>query len=157
MKRFSVLAVVFWMIGCVMVQAVGRQMECLDRGVVAVKVTSGVFLSWRLLGTDSPATAFNLYRNDVLLTASPLTDRTNYLDASGSLASEYKVVPVVNGVAIDEAVKPVKPWSKSYLALRLNRPKGGITEPNQTGSVGKTPDASYPNGQPTATCPTIAA
>jgi len=147
MRRFSVLALFFWIMGCVLTQAVGRQMEYLDRGVVAVKITNGVFLSWRLLGTDNPATAFNLYRNDVLLTTTPLTDRTNYLDAGGSLASVYKVVPVVNNVALDEAVEPVKAWTKSYLSLRLNRPKGGVTEPNQTGSVGKV-GVAYPNGQP---------
>lgn len=111
MRRLSVLVLVFWLVGCVLVKAVGRQMEYLERGMVAVKVTNGVFLSWRLLGTDDPITAFNIYRNDVLLTASPLTDRTNYLDAGGSLASVYKVEPVVNNVALDEAVEPVKAWT----------------------------------------------
>ncbi|PDO09188.1 MAG: hypothetical protein BLM47_13995, partial [Candidatus Reconcilbacillus cellulovorans] len=31
--------------------ASARQMEFLNRGLVAVKVSNGVFLSWRLLGT----------------------------------------------------------------------------------------------------------
>lgn len=29
-----------------------RQMEYLDRGLAAVKVDYGVFISWRMLGTD---------------------------------------------------------------------------------------------------------
>ena len=40
-----------------------RQMERLGRGVVAVNQGDGkVFISWRLLGNDPEATAFNLYR-----------------------------------------------------------------------------------------------
>jgi len=38
-----------------------RQMEYLDRGLVAVKVTDGVFLSWRMLGTDAKDISFNIY------------------------------------------------------------------------------------------------
>jgi rhamnogalacturonan endolyase len=38
-------------------------MENLGRGVVAVRsTTTEVFVSWRVLGTDPPDTAFNLYR-----------------------------------------------------------------------------------------------
>ena len=40
-----------------------RQMEYLDRGVVALPDGKGnIFISWRLLGTDSEAVAFNIYR-----------------------------------------------------------------------------------------------
>ena len=42
-----------------------RQMEHLDRGLVAIKVTSGVYLSWRLLGTEPLNTGFNIYRNKI--------------------------------------------------------------------------------------------
>ena len=41
-----------------------RQMEFLDRGVVAVRNAEGkVFVSWRLLATEPTDLAFNLYRN----------------------------------------------------------------------------------------------
>ncbi len=41
-----------------------RQMERLGRGVIAVRQADGkVFVSWRLLGTDSESIAFNLYRS----------------------------------------------------------------------------------------------
>ena len=39
-----------------------RQTEKLQRGVVAVKSDRGVFVSWRLLGTDPDSVAFNVYR-----------------------------------------------------------------------------------------------
>jgi hypothetical protein len=40
-----------------------RQAEFLDRGLVAVKTDGGVFLSWRLLGSESYDAGFNLYRD----------------------------------------------------------------------------------------------
>ena len=41
-----------------------RKMEALDRGVVAVRQAKDrAFVSWRLLGTDPEATAFNVYRS----------------------------------------------------------------------------------------------
>ena len=39
--------------------AAPKQMEKLNRGLVAVRTSSKqVFISWRLFGTDSPAIAF---------------------------------------------------------------------------------------------------
>ena len=43
--------------------AAERQMERLTRGLAVANVGSGVLVSWRLLGTDSPDTEFNLYRD----------------------------------------------------------------------------------------------
>ena len=40
-----------------------RVKENLDRGLVAVKLDKGVYVGWRLLETDDPATAFNVYRS----------------------------------------------------------------------------------------------
>ena len=125
-----------------------RQMEYLDRGVVAVKVTNGIALSWRLLGTDDKNTSFNVYRNNVKIHTSTSTSPTFYNDLSGLITSEYTVIPTINNIEIpDDVIKKVKPWAQEYLSLQLQRPTGGITPPNQIGSVGKTPDASYPDGQ----------
>src|SRR5690606_17693601 len=41
-----------------------REMEDLDRGVVAVTTTDGVFVSWRLLATDAPGVSFLVFRNN---------------------------------------------------------------------------------------------
>ena len=49
------------------------QQEVLNRGVVAVKTSSGVFVSWRYLGTDSPSAAFNIYRDGEKLNSEPIT------------------------------------------------------------------------------------
>ena len=49
-KRILFLLFASWMcIGTLF--SASRQMEYLDRGVVAVKVNNGVFISWRYLGT----------------------------------------------------------------------------------------------------------
>ena len=125
-----------------------RQMEFLNRGLVAVKVSSGVYLSWRFLGTDSVATGFNIYRNNVKINTSLITASTNYSDASGTTTSSYKVLPVLNGVEDTTGVKSVTPWAQAYKTLQLKRPARGITPPNKTGSTGKTVDAYYPKGQP---------
>lgn len=125
-----------------------RQMEYLNRGLVAVKTSSGVYLNWRLLGTDGSDIGFNLYRNNVKINANPITTSTNYVDALGTTAFSYKVVPVREGVEDTVDVKAVTPWGQAYKTIQLKRPARGITPPNKTGSVGKTVDARYPNGQP---------
>lgn len=125
-----------------------RQMEYLNRGLVAVKISGGVYLSWRFLGTDNPATGFNIYRNNTLITATPITTTTNYTDPSGTSSSNYQVLPVLNGVEDTIAVKTVTPWAAQYKSIQLNRPPSGITLPNKYGSTGKTATGTYPNGQP---------
>ena len=63
-----------------------RQMENLTRGIVAVKQSDGgVYIGWRLFGTDPETVAFNLYR--LTGSATParvneelITGATNYVD-----------------------------------------------------------------------------
>lgn len=110
-----------------------KQMEYLDRGVVAVKVNKGVFLSWRFLGTDAAATGFNIYRDGTKVNASPITTKTNYVDANGTTTSKYVVKTVVNGKET-EASTAVTPWAEQYKTLTLKRPGSSYT-PNDM-SVG---------------------
>lgn len=103
-------------------QAGKRQMEYLNRGLVAVSTDDGVCLSWRMLGDDPEDIRFNLYKNqDKLLNPSPLDGATFYTDHTGTLNDEYIVKTVINSVET-EVSKPVKPWSKPYLTVQLNRP-----------------------------------
>ncbi|MGM9936297.1 MAG: S-layer homology domain-containing protein [Candidatus Ornithomonoglobus sp.] len=69
--------------------AITRNMENLDRGVVAVKTDDGVFLSWRRLGTESADTNFEVYRNKEKITEGAIT---NYVDKSGTINDYYTVV-----------------------------------------------------------------
>lgn len=68
-----------------------RYMEKLGRGLVAMKTDSGIYLSWRLLGTESYNTSFYVYRNNSLIAT--VSDSTNYLDTSGSVNDSYTVAP----------------------------------------------------------------
>jgi rhamnogalacturonan endolyase len=81
-----------------------RSMERLNRGVVAVRSGSSVFISWRLLGLDPAGTGFNIYRSAnggaaVKLNSAVLTAGTNYTDNTASLtqSNAYYVRPVING------------------------------------------------------------
>jgi rhamnogalacturonan endolyase len=115
------------------------QMERLDRGVAAVRNTSGTgnFVSWRFLGTDDEeATSFDLLRNGSRIAKDLYV--TNANDASGNDNSLYQVVTKVNGIPVD-TTKTVKAWGESYLAVALDRPatgeQGGTYAPNDC-SVG---------------------
>ena len=150
MKKITFISTFFVLISLTLStsKALTRQMEYLTRSVVAVKITGGVYLGWRFLGTDNPAIGFNIYRNNILITSSPITTSTNYTDAGGTTASVYKVLPVLNGVEDTTGVRPVTVWAQQYKTIQLNRPANGITTPNKYGSVGKAATASFPKGQP---------
>lgn len=75
-----------------------RQMENLSRGLVAANVGNGVLVSWRLLGTETPTTGFNLYRDGTKIATIDGKGATNYLDATGKTTSKYTVAPVVGGI-----------------------------------------------------------
>lgn len=105
---------------------VGKQMENLDRGLVAVVSGNSAYLSWRILGTDPQGIAFNIYRNGQLVNGSPLTGASNYVDGSGSGAATYDVRAIVDGKE-QASTASVKPWPAQYLTVNLNRPAGGTS------------------------------
>ena len=123
-----------------------RQMEALDRGLVALRrATSQVYLGWRLFGTDPATVGFNVYRSAnggtaVKLTATPITSSTNYVDTSftASATNTYFVRPVVDGVeqaASETVVLPANASLRQYLEVPLDIPPGGqvpdIANPGQ--------------------------
>ncbi|WP_229729956.1 rhamnogalacturonan lyase [Paenibacillus silvae] len=103
-----------------------RQMEFLDRGVVAVKTGNGVFVSWRLLGTEGSNVAFNVYRDGVKVNASPITGSTNLQDTGGTNNSKYTVRAVVGGTE-QAASAAASVWGSNYLTVPLQIPAGGTT------------------------------
>jgi len=101
----------------------------LDRGLVAVKVDSGVYLSWRLLGTEPYDLGFNVYRDGVKVNADPVKTSTNYLDPEGTLTSEYYVAAVRDGVEVEQSAT-AKVLPEAYIAIPLDPPAGGRTPDN---------------------------
>ncbi|GAA1621877.1 RICIN domain-containing protein [Actinoplanes couchii] len=104
----------------------GRQMEDLDRGLISVRSGSANLVSWRLLGTESYTTGFNVYRAGTKVNTTPITNSTNYLDSGAAAGVTYTVTAVVDGVE-----QPASPASLSfangYLDVRLQVPAGGTT------------------------------
>lgn len=99
--------------------ASARQVESLNRGLVAVKTSGGVYLSWRLLGTESYDTSFNVYRNGTKIAS--VTDSTNFVDSAGTTSSTYTVRKVENGSEISESDN-VSVLSNNYMDIPIQKP-----------------------------------
>lgn len=98
------------------------QMERLSRGLVAVPAkTSGIFVSWRLLGNeDDSSVTFDVLRNGEII-ASDLTTATCLSDARGRAESSYQIVKKVNGEPVETSL-PSLPWAQPYMQIHLQRP-----------------------------------
>lgn len=102
------------------------QAEKLDRGLIAVKTTGGVFVSWRSLEEDPESMTFDVYRDGEKVNTSPITKGTNLNDRKGTVDSKYVVKAVFDGnVTETSAEVPVEP--DVYKRLHLDRPEGGKT------------------------------
>lgn len=98
-----------------------RSMESLDRGVYAVWTGSGVFVSWRLLVTEyGEDISFDVYRNGVKVNASPITDRTNFVDAQGKAGDVYVVAKRQGGLQYDS--EAVTALGQNYMSIPLQKP-----------------------------------
>lgn len=97
--------------------------ENLTRGVVAVPLEKGNFVSWRLLSSDDKNVSFDLLRDGNLI-ASDLKTTTSFTDIEGKESSVYTVRTKQRGVT--EMSEGVKAWSQPYLSLPLNRPEEGV-------------------------------
>lgn len=113
-----------------------RQMEYLNRGIVAVRNPEGkVFVSWRLLGTESSDIGFNLYRifgNGKVekLNKKVITKTTNFLDNNiDTLAHrKYIVKEVIKGKEnpLGESFT-LSPGGAPYFSIPLQTPSGYST------------------------------
>lgn len=113
-----------------------RQMEYLNRGLVAVRAdSSSAFLSWRLLASDPADVTFNIYRKSgdlrvVKLNTSPLRDVTFFIDHQVSYAvrNSWHVKRVIKGKeGIAEGSTSLASGNpiRQYLSLPLQVPAGG--------------------------------
>ncbi len=112
-----------------------RQMEYLDRGVIAIRNSNdSVYIGWRLLGTEPSDIAFNLYRqsgNDksVLLNRTPIKESTNFEDGRQdfSVDNSYFVKAILNGqeqkASKSFTIKANSP-AQQYINIALRTPPG---------------------------------
>lgn len=109
-----------------------EQLEKLNRGLVAINVNNGIFVTWRLFldevsgysNTGLTGTDFYVYRDGEKLAL--VTDSTNYLDTEGTQASVYAVAPVIDGKELAPS-ESVNVWEKEYLDIPIQKPAGGVT------------------------------
>lgn len=111
-----------------------RQMESLDRGLIAVKVNDQFYVSWRVLGTDEDDLAFNLYRKcgnkaAVKVNAKPITGATNLIDTKANSTEDntWLVKTVLNGIEKDAKGSfslSANSMDKNYLSIPLKAIEG---------------------------------
>lgn len=132
--------------------AAPRQMEWLDRGLIARPIEEGgVYLGWRMLGTEPDSIAFNVYRRygdaePVKLTGEPIHTSTNYVDSGADLTqvTTYSVRPVIDGrelPADGEITLPANAPVQPYLSIPLNTPEGYA--PNDASTADLNADGRY--------------
>lgn len=100
-----------------------RIMEKINRGLVAVPVSGGTYLSWRLFGTEPYDLAFNVYKGAEKLNASPLAAGTQFSDMTQG-SDAYTVRPVLNGQE-GEPSEPARVFTRNYWPIPLQIPAGG--------------------------------
>ena len=108
-----------------------EQMENIDRAPVALPASNGkgIFISWRLLGTDNPNTTFDIIRNGTTIVSGSKT--TNFTDNEGTTTSSYEIAVKTNGNET-ERTKAFTPWGNIFLRQTLDRPDGGSTPASET-------------------------
>ena len=107
-----------------------RFTDKLDRGLVAVKTTKGVYCSWRIQADEYYDVKYNLYRDGTKVNAEPL-DVSNFTDTSGSESSQYTVKAVLNGVE-QQASKAATVFKSNYkeIKIKLDASLKATYEPN---------------------------
>jgi rhamnogalacturonan endolyase len=120
------------------------RMEQLQRGLVAVTTGAGIYLGWRMFGTEyDPNTtsmlSFNLYRDGAMI--ANVTDSTNYLDRDGTAKSSYSVRAVSVGVEQEDS-EAATPWAQNYLRIPIS-PPGDIYSANDASAADLDGDGTY--------------
>lgn len=122
-----------------------REMETLDRGLIAVKNDNGVYLSWRLLGDEATISTvksspcFNVYRNGTLI--DNVKNSTNYVDELGTVSDTY-YVSADSGIHQDEKSNTVTPLDNNYIDIPMVVPE----DFSYTDNAGETVKYSYSVG-----------
>lgn len=123
-----------------------RQMENLDRGVVAIHTGEDhFFVTWRVLGTDPANMAFNLYRKSgentpVKLNAKPITGATNFIDSTAyqTQSNTWFVKSIINGKEKEEKGSFTLKGNalvKPYISLPLHQIPGYIPNDCSVGDL----------------------
>ena len=133
------------------VEIPARQMEYMDRGLIALNDGTQVYVGWRLLATDPDDIAFDVYRKPpgtrpTKLNAQPITATTDFVDTKPGMlrkGTRYFIVPLfgeTNGVPVvaDVDYKEMPP----YFSIELDKPGSGYSA-NDCSAADLTGDGRY--------------
>lgn len=98
-----------------------RVMERLGRGVVAMETPQGVFLSWRVLGTDRADASFDIYRNGEKVTPVPISGASNHVDVAGKIADRYRIEVLEGGKPVGRS-REVGVWPARIASANKGEP-----------------------------------
>ena len=114
MNKKSLITMLLMLLVCFTASA-QRVIDKLDRGLIAVRISSGVYVNWRIQSNEYYDVTYNLYRDGVKIAEN--LQVSNYKDAAGTTTSKYAVAAVVKG---KEQAKcdAVSPWSQDYLEIK---------------------------------------
>ncbi|OOV17453.1 rhamnogalacturonan lyase [Flavobacterium sp. LM4] len=139
----KILVTLFLLSGSILLAQ--RQMESLDRGVIAIKNKGQFFISWRVLGTDADDLAFNLYRKSgvqkaIKLNEEPITGATNFVDSKANPKEEntWFVKTVLKGKETEAKGSftiPASSSDKDYLSIAIKPVEGYIPNDLSTGDL----------------------
>jgi hypothetical protein len=104
-------------------QATAPVLESISRGVVAVAVDGGVFVSFRLLGTDPADVSFHVYRGSMRVTTEPLKGATMFVDKPGDKSAKYSVAAMSGGMEGPRSAE-VAVLAQNYLTVPLQTQSG---------------------------------
>lgn len=114
-----------------------RQMEFLDRGLIALQTGEGIYLGWRILGTDSPNIKFALYSQNREGGPEEFLIKTglnNFLDKRNNFGKRtYYLAEIQKGKekmvdSLSFAPAEVGDPVKSYISIPLQIPEAGTIE-----------------------------
>lgn len=144
--------------------ATERITERLNRGLYAIpsEEGKGVYLSWRLLNTDAPTTAFHVYREAGgkvrCLTEKPILTTCDFIDRSPAPGKAlYWVVPIAKGLKpiASERVEVEAGKGLNYTSIRLKghvkAGKVALADLNGDGAydyIIRTPESNIDPGMP---------
>ncbi len=131
----NILTLLAFLLVTVSLASAQRQMENLDRGVVALRTaTDSVYIGWRMLGTESEDISFNVYqqagnKKPVKINKNPVIESTNFVAGSINFAKDnaWFVKSILNGIE-QEASKPFAMKAdapiQQYINIPLQTPAG---------------------------------
>lgn len=140
-----------------------RVTENLNRGltVTPARDGKGIYLSWRLLASDAPGTAFHVYREADgkarRLTKKPLTQTCDFMDVTPAEKASYWVEVLVKGKksALSEKreviLSELKPYTSIPLKESVKAGKIALADLNGDGIydyIIRTPETNVDPGMP---------